>query len=345
MKALVRTALDSECMELMERPVPEIAEDEVLIKIKAVGVCGTDIHIYYGRVTTGTNVIIGHELSGEIVKIGEKVKGLRPGDRVVSRLNVGVCGTCKACLSGNPQMCEHRTCPGHWVDGAFAEYMKIEAKQVIKIADSLSYEEAAFVEPMACVAHALLERTRVEPEDVAVVFGPGPIGLLAMQMAKDNGASKVIMVGTDHDEAMRMPLARKLGADMVLNSMKDDVEKIIYDLTGGEGADLCVDCSGAVPAINTCLRILRRQGRMSVIGLPGKREINVEWLTAAEKSLNIVFSYSSSPRSWNTCLSMLERGAVDVKSLISHKVGLEDYRRVFEAAKNGEVIKAMFVFD
>lgn len=341
MKAIVRTSLEPGCMEVQERPIPEIADDEVLIKIKDVGVCGTDIHIYNGRVKTGTDVTIGHELSGVIEKTGAKVTRVKPGDRVVSRLNVGVCGTCKACLSGNPQMCEHRTCPGHWVDGAFAEYMKIEAKQVIKFADSISFEEAAFVEPMACVAHALLERAKVKPEELVVLYGPGPIGLLALQMAKINGASKVIVVGTDSDEELRMPLAKKLGADLVLNCFKDDVEKIVRELTNGEGADLCIDCSGAAPAINACLRMLRRQGRMCVIGLPGKREIPVEWLTAAEKSLELVFSYSSSPTSWNLCLSMLERKAIDVKSLISHKTNLDDFKQIFEEAQKGHVIKAL----
>ncbi len=342
MKAIVRTSLEPGCMSVMERNVPEIAEDEVLIRIKAVGVCGTDLHIYHGRVTTGTDVIIGHELSGVIEKVGSKVTRVKEGDHVVSRLNVGVCGTCKACLSGNPQMCEHRTCPGHWVDGAFAKYMKIEAKQVIKYdEEKISFEEAACVEPMACVAHALLERSKVKPEDVVVLYGPGPIGLLALQMAKINGASKVIVVGTESDKALRLPLAEKLGADMTLVSGEDDVEKITRELTHGEGVDLCNDCSGAAPAINACLRMLRRQGRMSVIGLPGRREIPIEWLTAAEKSLEVIFSYSSSPTSWDLSLSMLERHAIDVKSLISHKAPLDDFEKVFEEAKEGKVIKAI----
>ena len=295
--------------------------------------------------TTGTDVTIGHELAGEIVQVGSKVKNVEVGDRVVSRLNVGVCGVCKACLSGNPQMCEHRTCPGHWVDGAFAEYMKIEAKQVIKISKDLPYEEAAFVEPMACVAHGLLERAKVYPEDVVVIYGPGPIGLLAMQMAKINGASKVIVVGTNNGERLRMPLARKLGADLVLNSQKDDVEKIVMELTGGQGADLCVDCSGAASAINTGIHLLRHQGRMAVIGLPGKSEMNVEWLLATQKSLDIIFSYSSSPTSWNTCLSMLEEKKIDVSSMITHRVKLEDYKTAFEASKKGDVIKAMIIME
>lgn len=341
MKAIVRTSLEPGAMEVMERPVPEIKDDEVLIKIKAVGVCGTDLHIYNGNVVTGTDVIIGHELSGTIEKTGSKVTRVKNGDRVVSRLNVGVCGTCKACLSGNPQMCEHRTCPGHWVDGAFAEYMKIDEKQLLKFGEDLSFEEAAFTEPMACVATALVERAKVMPEDIVVVFGPGPIGLLAAQMAKIYGASKVIVVGTAPDKELRLPLAKKLGADMTLVSGEDDVEKIISDLTGGEGADLCVDCSGAAPAINCCLRMLRRLGRMCVIGLPGKREIPIEWKTAAEKSLEVIFSYSSTPTSWNLCLSMLERGAINVKDMISHKTDLEGFKDVVEATKKGEVIKAI----
>ncbi len=238
-------------------------------------------------------------------------------------------------------MCEHRTCPGHWVDGAFAEYMKIEAKQVIKFADSISFEEAAFVEPMACVAHALLERAKVKPEEVVVLYGPGPIGLLALQMAKINGASKVIIVGTENSAKHRLPLAKELGADMILISSKDDVEKIVRDLTNGEGADLCIDCSGAPSAINACLRMLRRQGRMCVIGLPRQREFLVEWMTAAEKSLELIFSYSSSPTSWNICLSMLERKAINVKSLITHRENLYGFEKIIEETKKGNVIKAL----
>ncbi|KZL89239.1 zinc-dependent alcohol dehydrogenase [Clostridium magnum] len=341
MKAIVRTSLEAGSMSVQELPIPSIAEDEVLIRIEAVGVCGTDAHIYGGHVATKVPVVVGHELSGVVENIGNKVTGVKVGDRVVSRLNVEVCGVCRACLTGNPQMCEHRTCPGHIVDGAFADYMKIDAKQLIKIEDSISFEEAAMVEPMACVAHALVERTKVEPEDIVVLFGPGPIGLLALQMAKINGASKVVVVGTNSDENLRLPLAKKLGADYILNSQKDNVEDFISGLTNGQGADLCIECSGAAPAINTGIRSLRRQGRMCVIGLPGRKEIGIEWLTAAQKSLELVFSYSSSPLSWNMCLSMLGRKAIDVKSLISHTASLEDFKTIFDETAKGNVIKAI----
>ncbi len=308
-----------------------------------MGVCGTDIHIYKGEVDTSTPVIIGHEFSGIVEETGSDVTGIQAGDRVVSRLNIGVCGKCRACLSGNPHMCEHRTCPGFKIDGAYAEYIAIEADQLLRIGDSVDYKEAALTEPMAIVAHALLERTKIEAEDTVVIFGPGPIGLIALEMAKINGAGKVIMVGTDVDEPLRVPAAKKLGADMIINAQHENVQEIIRDITGGEGADLVIEASGAAPAINQGIDILRRQGRMCVLGLPGKAESIIRWRTAAEKSLSIIFNYSSSPLSWNKAVSMLNRGAFRTDGIITHTAPLEDYEVLFEEIAKGNVIKAVFV--
>ena len=211
MKAIVRTGLEAGEMYLKDLPLPNISEDEVLVRVKAVGICGTD----------------AHEFSGIVEKIGANVNNIKEGDRVVSRLNLGVCGVCRACLTGNPHMCEHRTCPGFKLDGAYAEYIKMDPKMLVKISDNVTYEQGALVEPMAIVAHALLQRTKVESEDFVVIYGPGPIGLIALQMIKINGASKVIMVGTDVDENERLPLAEKLGADYVFNSQKKNIEEEI----------------------------------------------------------------------------------------------------------------------
>ncbi len=343
MKAIVRTSLDAEQLYLQDLPIPQHGDDEALIRVKAVGICGTDAHMYAGHYPTDIPVVIGHEFAGVVEKIGSRVTNVRVGDRVVSRLNIGVCGVCRACLTGNPQMCEHRTCPGYKVDGAYAEYIKIDAKMLVQLADSVSFEEAATVEPMAIVAHALLQRTQVEPEDVVVVFGPGPIGLIAMQMAKVAGAAKVIMVGADVDEKQRLPLAQKLGADLTLNAQQKDVEKEILAFTGGRRPDLIIEASGAASAINTGLRLVRRQGRVCVLGLVSKRESAVEWLTASEKSLNIVFTYSSSPWAWNMAISMLGRGAIDAKSMITHTAPLEQYRDMFAEIAKGNVVKCVLL--
>lgn len=343
MKALVRKSLEAEQFFYEEVPKPEYNENEALIKVKAVGVCGTDFHMWTGGVTTEIPIIPGHEFCGVVEETGAGVTLVKPGDKVVSRLNIGVCGTCRPCLTGNPHMCVHRECPGFKREGAYAEYIAIEAKQLIKLDDSVSFEEGAVVEPMAIVAHALLERTKVEPEDTVVVFGPGPIGLIALQMAGICGAGKVIAVGTNVDEATRMPLAKKLGAYPVLNAQTQDIENEIMKITGGKGADLVVEASGSEAAINTGLKILRRQGRMCVLGLPSKPQNNVCWLTAAEKSLSIVFSYSSSPWSWNIVTSMLTRGAIDVDSLITHTYRLADFREMFDSIKRGDVVKGVFL--
>ena len=343
MKALVRKSLEAEQFFYEDAPKPAYAEDEALIRIKAVGVCGTDYHMWTGGVVTNIPVIPGHEFCGVVEAVGAKVASVKPGDRIVSRLNIAVCGTCRPCLTGNPHMCVHRECPGFKREGAYAEYIAIEAKQLIKLDDSVSFEDGAVVEPLAIVAHSLLERTKVEPEDTVVVFGPGPIGLIALQMAKINGAAKIIAVGTDVDEAMRLPLAAKLGAGITLNAQKQDVEALIMEITGGKGADLVIEASGSEAAINTGIRILRRQGRMCVLGLPSRPQNNVCWLTAAEKSLNLMFSYSSSPWAWNIAVSMLARKAIDVSSLITHRYPLAEFREMFDKIKQGEVVKGVFL--
>ena len=343
MKALVRKSLEAEQFLFEDVPMPEMKSNEVLIRVKAVGVCGTDYHMWTGGVITKVPLTIGHEFCGVIEEIGDEVTFVKPGEKVVSRLNIGVCGMCRPCLTGNPHMCVHRQCPGFKIEGAYAEYISIDSKQLIKLGDNVSFEEGALVEPMAIVAHALLERTRIESEDVVVIFGPGPIGLIATQMAKINGASKIIMIGTNIDEAIRLPLAEKLGANQVLNAQRQNIEEEIMAITNDKGVDIVIEASGAEPAINTGLKILRRQGKMCVLGLPTKPQNSICWLTAAEKSLNVVFNYSSSPWSWNIVTSMLNRGAIDAKSLISHSYPLRDYKAMFDQIRKGNVVKGVFV--
>lgn len=339
MKALVRKGLGAEQFSYEEVPKPDYDESEALIRVKAVGVCGTDYHMWTGDVITEIPIIPGHEFCGIVEEVGAKVTSVKPGDTVVSRLNVGVCGTCRLCLTGNPHMCVDRECPGFKRAGAYAEYIAIDAKQLIKLDDKVSFKEGALVEPMAIVATGL-EKAKIEPEDFVVIFGPGPIGLIAIQMAKIYGASKVVVVGTN---AVRMALAEKVGADILINAKTQDVEAEIMKITKGKGADLVVEASGAESAINSGLRILRRLGRMCVLGLPSGPESNIAWLTAAEKSLSIIFSYSSAPWSWNTVTSMMARGALDVKSLITHTYPLSDYKVMFDKIKQKEVVKGVFL--
>lgn len=343
MKAIVRTDLAPEQMYLQDVAIPEIGDEDALIRVKATGVCGSDAHMWTGEIQTVIPVIVGHEFSGIVEKIGSRVSGVKVGDRVISRLNVNICGRCRNCTTGNIQMCETRTSPGFLIDGSYAEYISMGAKNLIGLPDNISFEVGATVEPMAIVAHALIERATVEQEDAVVVFGPGPIGLIAMQMARAAGAAKVFVVGTNVDEPLRLPLALKLGADAVFNVQKCNVEEEIRKLLGGNGADLVVDASGSPVAINTGIHLLRRQGRMCAIGLPTKSELPVEWLLATQKSLKLITTYSSSPWAWNVVVSMLNRGAIDGQSLITHTAPMAEYEKIFAEIVKGNLVKAVLL--
>ena len=342
MKALIRYGTKEKEFALKDIPKPIPTATQALIKVKAVGVCGTDVHMYHGQTDTPVPIVIGHEFCGIVEDIGSDVTKVKVGDKVVSRLNVDVCGTCIPCLKGSPHMCEKRATPGVAANGADADYFCIDQNQLITISDQIKDEHAAIVEPMAICAHAL-ERCPVENEDTVVVFGPGPIGLIAAQMAKLAGAAHVIIIGTDVDEALRLPVARELGIEYVLNTMKDDVEAQVMQLTNGQGADMVIEASGAEPAINQAIQLVRRHGRMCVVGLPGKPTTNVKWSLAATKAISIIFSYSSSPYSWNIALSMLTRGAFIADPIVTHAYPLEKYEEMFEEIQKGNVVKGVFL--
>lgn len=340
-KAVVKKKKGAGNIEFMEVKIPLITGDEVLIKVKAIGVCGTDYHIYLGEYDTSNPVIIGHEFSGEIVEVRNKIKKFKKRDRVVSELSVKSCGFCRLCKTGNPQVCPSKRPPGTYVNGAYAEYIKMPAKLIHKIPDNVSFEEAALVEPAAIVAHSLLQRTRIEPEDFVVIFGLGPIGFLALQMAKIYGARAIVIVGTDLDEGKKFTLAQKLGANYIFNASKIDVNQKVLELTNGFGADLVVECSGAINAINTGINSLRKQGRMCVIGIPGPEKLSINWKKAVLSAHDFVFNFSSSPLSWDWVLSMMKRKVLNVESLITHREPLKNWKKVFDEIKKGNVIKAI----
>lgn len=343
MKAVVKTKRGKGNIEMQQVERPTYKDDEVLIRIKAIGVCGTDYHIYTGEYDTVPPLIIGHEFSGEIDEIGKDVKNLNIGDRVISELSVNSCGICRYCKTGNAQLCLEKKAPGTHINGAYADYIKMPANLVHKISDNISFEEGALVEPAAIVAHSLLQRTKIEAEDFVVIIGPGPIGLLALQMAKIGGARKVAVIGTDVDKGSRLGIAKKLGADYIINASESDPVVIINELTDGLGADMVVECSGSASGINSGINILRKQGKMCCIGIPGSEKIQVEWKKAVIKAINIVCNFSSSSLSWNWVISMLDRKSLDLNSLISHKEPLERWNYVFEETEKGNVIKAVLI--
>ena len=343
MRAVVKKSKGVGFISLEEVEKPRINPDEVLIKVKAAGVCGTDIHIYHDEHPYWPPVILGHEFSGEIAQVGTRAKSWKVGERVVSEASTRTCGVCELCRSGDYQMCPEKRAPGWGIDGAFTEYIKMPAVLLHRIPESVSFEEAALTEPTAVTVHALLERSLIEPEAFTVVQGCGPIGLLAAQLAKSMGASRVMITGISQDVPLRLKLAKDLAIDYVVNVEKEDVVAKVKELTGGQGADLIVEASGKEKAINQSLEMIRRQGLINVLGITGKERINLGWDRAVFASITVSFSFSSNYLSWERALSMIAEGKIKVKPLITAEFPLEDWQNAFSQAKAGQAVKALLV--
>jgi len=343
MLGLFKTAKGPNHMALLEAPVPVPKPNEVLIEVKAAGICGTDIHIKHDTFPYWPPVIMGHEFSGVIVETGDQVTGYKVGDRVVAEPHTGACGKCELCRTGHIQLCAAKRSPGWGINGAFARYVTMPEHLLHRIPDSMSYEEAALVEPTANVVQHVLERGVVEPNDFVVVSGPGPMGLLSVMAAKAVGAGTVVLIGTEEDEKVRLAIGRELGADEIIVAGRQDVVKAVNDLTKGRGADLVVEASGAPAAIAATARIVRRLGRITVIGMSGLETVPFPWDTAVWKVCTIIFNLSTGFTSWERAIGLIASKRIDVAKLVTHIEPLEHWERVFDEVEKKQAIKALLI--
>lgn len=341
MKALVKKTKGKGQIELLDYPVPQVKEGYVLLRIEAAGICGSDLKIYNDDHPYFPPVVLGHEFSGKVIEIGPGVQDWEKGDRVVSEVHGLVCGHCRFCLSGEKHVCPSKRALGWGIDGGFAEYVNVPSWLLHRIPEGVSFEEAAVMEPIAIAVHGILERARVEPEDFVAVLGCGPIGLLALQMAKAEGASRVFITGVDQDEKLRLKMAREMGADRTINVQKEDPVSIVKESTGGIGADLVIELSGSPAAIKQGLRMVRTHGRFLAIGIPVEQEVAIPWKEIIFKAPSLTFHFSSCYSSWERGLSLLGHKKVDVKRLISKVLPMRDWEEGFNLAKSGEAIKVL----
>jgi len=310
-------------------PMPEISTDEVLINVKSTGICGTDVHIYKGEWKTQMPMILGHEFSGMIANSGHNVKGLKAGDHVVAEPNI-VCGTCNFCrMSERNYFCENLVATGITVNGAFAEYVKIEGRNVYKISEALSFEEAALMEPLACCVRGI-DQAQIKVGDTVAILGAGPIGLILLQLVKMAGASRVIQ--TDMEET-RLQLALKLGADHTINIGKEEPVEAIKELTGGYGVDVAIEAVGSPKAIAQAMKATRRGGKLNIFGVSAQDAVwEVKPFDLYDKELTITTSYRS-PFTFQTAVKMASTERVRLKPLVSHIFRLEEIERAFEVAE------------
>ncbi len=337
MEALVLTGPSEFSMQRV--PVPSIEPGEVLCKIRAVAICGSDPEIFRGDLIgywpPSYPFIAGHEWSGEVVAIGEGVTNFAVGDRVAGQAHKG-CGYCGKCLEGRYNLCENYATKdtGHrhygFVNrGAYAQYNAYSVKAITKMADSVTYREGALVDTAGVVSHGM-ELTGITPGGTVVVIGPGPIGLIAMRMARILGAAKVIAVG----RRSRLEAAKQLCADIAVDFEKEDPVEAVRALTGERGVDEAFECSGAKGTVGQAVRMVKRGGRVGLLGVPqGEIEEGVPFRYFVSNEI-AMFGSKANPNVSQRILSFVESGQLVLSDLISHVFPLAEFERALDTFVN-----------
>ncbi len=334
MKALLLTAPSQ--LALVDFPDPSPAPDEVLLRVRACGICGSDIHGWDG--STGRRrppLIMGHEAAGEIVAVGPKVTEWKAGERVTFDSTIS-CGQCDYCRSGHINLCDNRRVLGvapaeYRQHGAFAEYAVLPTRILYRLPEGLSFAHAAMVEPVSIAIHAV-QRVKVAPTDTAVVVGSGMIGLFVVQALRWAGARRIIAVDLD---AKRLALARELGATDTLQSDTCDVPAEVARLSGGQGADLAFEVVGVSPTLQLALACLRRGGSAVLVGnLAPKTDFPLQAVVTRELTL---YGTCASAGEYPLCLDLIARGIIRVEPMISAVAPLAEGAEWFSrlSAKDG----------
>lgn len=341
MKAVVKIKEGKGHVELKEVEIPKIKENEVLIKVKACSICGTDLHIYHGEYPCVPPVILGHEFSGVIEGIGKEVSEWQKGEKVVSELHTGFCGKCYHCRRGNYLLCSHKRPAGSAINGAMAEYIAMPAKLLHRIPENVSFEEAAVTEPTAICVQAIMQRSGIKMGDRVAISGPGPIGLLSLQVAKATGASKVIISGTLRSAKLKLSKAKELGTDRIVNIGEESLKDVVMEETDGEGVDLFIEACGNSSAIQESVEMIRKGGKICALGISKENLVNFPWKEAMFRACQINFNYSSDYDTWERCLSMISKGKIKIESLITHHLPLDQFEEGFKLMERGEAIKVL----
>lgn len=309
---------------IMERPIPDIQEDEVLVKVKAAGICGSDVHIYHGKNAFATYPrVVGHEFVGEIMKVGARVKDIQIGDKVAVD-PVIACGHCYPCRIGRPNVCKSLNVLGVHRDGGYQEYVAVAGAQVHKLPQDISWEIAALVEPYT-IAAQVIERGRLVAGDTVLICGAGPIGLIILQTVKMAGARVAIM---DIIEA-RLNRAQEMGADLVINAKTSDMTTEMMAFTNNEGASLIFEATGNIDVLETCIHsIASSAGRVVVLGFSTEL-VKIPQVDIMSRELEIIGTRLNK-RKFPQVIEWFAKRLVQPEKILTHTFPFEEAAKAFE---------------
>ncbi len=328
---------------LREMPKPSPSSNEVLIRVKRASICGSDIGIYdytpaYSEFTK-LPLILGHEFAGEVAEIGSDAVGFKIGDHVVAE-SVLSCGTCSYCRSGQTNLCLSFKVLGIQTNGGFSEYAKIPSRNIHHLRNELSFQEGSLIEPAAVACHAVLDGKLVEPMDFVTVIGPGPIGLIAAQIARAAGCSRVFVVGIDVDEK-RLAIAQDLGFETINSSHEDPVRRI-RELTDGIGADVAIVAVGAPPALSQACELVRKGGKIHCVGIFSK-PVELAVTSLVRKEVSLLGTFVSTWKNYEQAMTLAVNKKLSLKSLVTHEFQIDQAVSAFEKAKSREGCKVQFL--
>lgn len=343
MKALMKTKSGFGNVELVDIPEPACPLSGVKVEVKYGGICGTDLHVYKDTFPNYPPVILCHEFAGVVTEVGSDVLDIRPGTKVAVIGSIAVqCGKCEYCRQGYYMFCPQRRGMGHGVNGGFTRFVVVREDMVCPVGDSVTLEQAALLEPFAVAVQAIEEITPFCVGDTVLLSGPGPIGLLCLAMLVAHRC-KVIVAGTEAD-AERLALAKRLGADVVVDVSRTDLEAVIRGETAGRGVDIAVECAGAASSIASCIRAVKSQGRILQLGIPGK-PLAVDIDSVIFKAIQFLGCVGHSLKTWDRAVRILNQGKVDIMPVVTHVLPLSRWKEGFDLCEQKQGIKVLLKCD
>jgi alcohol dehydrogenase/L-iditol 2-dehydrogenase len=341
MIGLVNYAKEPGSVELREIPVPHIGEADVLLRVEAVGICGSDLHQYHGKNSWHVNypVILGHEFAGVVESMGNRVDGFKEGDRVVSETAAVLPQDSALIRQGLYNLEPGRLGFGYGVDGAMASFVKVPARCLHHVPSSLAMERAALTEPCCVAYNAVCVNSRMRPGHSVAVIGPGPIGLLCAMMAKLAGAGHLLVIGMPAD-AKRLDVAVQMGADTVLGAQSENVSEWVKGFGDGYGMDLVIDAAGVSASLKLALDIVRPAGQITKVGW-GPEPLGFSLDPLVQKAVTLQGSFSHNWPVWEEVLSLLGTGKIDLTPVLNQVSPLTEWQEAFEAMHTGAIVKGV----